>query len=275
VKVRHRIAGTNKIYWRTIVLEVIYAFLAGTGTWLCTVAGAATVFFFKKQRKLNILLGASAGIMVSASFWSLLKPAVELAPANSAFYLVTLSFLAGSAFILLSDKLLRFIQCKNKASGSLRRIFMLVFAITLHNIPEGLAVGVAFGAAANSANHAESIVAAGLIALGIGLQDFPEGAAVALPLRREGYSRIKSFLLGQASGLVEPIAAVIGAILVIYIIPLLPVALAFAAGAMIFVTIHELIPEAQQDRILSPYAATIGIIAGFAVMMFLDLMFTL
>lgn len=148
---------------------------------------------------------------------------------------------------------------------------MLVFSITLHNIPEGLAVGVAFGALYNGFTT-ESILAAISVAVGIGLQNFPEGAAVSIPLRREGYSRLKSFLCGQASGLVEPIAGIVGALLVIRIETLLPFALAFAAGAMILVAVHELIPECQSNRDVHPYFATMGIIAGFAVMMLLDVM---
>jgi len=258
-------------------MEILLALLAGIGTWIFTAAGAAMVFFFRTHKNLNILLGASAGIMISASFWSLLKPAAEMASANSAFYLVTLSFLGGAIFIIGSDRLLCFVKRKrfDTVSSNMRRAFMLVFAITLHNIPEGLAVGVAFGATARAANRTEAILSAALIALGIGLQNFPEGAAVALPLMREGYSRIKSFLAGQASGLVEPIAAVLGAALVIYITPLMPIALAFAAGAMILVAIHELIPEAQTEREQCPYSVSVGIIAGFAIMMLLDLMFVI
>ena len=149
---------------------------------------------------------------------------------------------------------------------------MLVLSITLHNIPEGLAVGVAFGSLQNGNSSMESLMGAVTIAIGIGLQNFPEGAAVSIPLRREGYSRKKSFLLGQASGMVEPIAGVIGALLVVHIEAILPFALSFAAGAMILVAVHELIPECQKNQSTQPYSATMGIVLGFAVMMLLDVM---
>ena len=149
---------------------------------------------------------------------------------------------------------------------------MLVLSITLHNIPEGLAVGVAFGSLMNIGYNTESLMGAIIIAVGIGLQNFPEGAAVSVPLRREGYSRKKSFFLGQASGMVEPVAGVIGALLVVYVEPILPYALSFAAGAMILVAVHELIPECQRNQKTQPYFATMGIVFGFAVMMLLDVM---
>ena len=153
----------------------------------------------------------------------------------------------------------------------MNRIIMLVLSITLHNIPEGLAVGVAFGALGTGASP-YGLMGAVSIAVGIGLQNFPEGAAVSVPLRREGYSRRRSFLLGQASGLVEPVSGVIGALLVVTVEAILPYALAFAAGAMILVAVHELIPECQQNQKEQPYCATMGIILGFAVMMLLDVM---
>lgn len=240
-------------------------------TWGLTALGAAIVVFFKSpdRRVMNITLGFAAGVMIAASFWSLLQPAAERAEASSAlppFAVVTLGFLAGALFLWGSDKV---VTRARGAGASPRRTLMLILSITLHNIPEGLAVGVAFGAL-QSAYSTEVLMGAVTIAVGIGLQNFPEGAAVSLPLRREGVSRRKSFLLGQASGMVEPIAGVLGAWLVVYVEAILPFALAFAAGAMILVAVHELIPECQQDQSEQPYLATMGIIAGFAAMMLLD-----
>lgn len=240
-------------------------------TWGLTALGAAIVVFFKSpdRRVMNMMLGFAAGVMIAASFWSLLAPAAERAAASSAlppFAVVTLGFLAGALFLWGSDKV---VTRARGAGASPRRTLMLILSITLHNIPEGLAVGVAFGAL-QSAYSTEVLMGAVTIAMGIGLQNFPEGAAVSLPLRREGVSRRKSFLLGQASGMVEPIAGVLGAWLVVYVEAILPFALAFAAGAMILVAVHELIPECQQDQSEQPYLATMGIIAGFAAMMLLD-----
>ena len=177
----------------------------------------------------------------------------------------------------VSDKAVSFTRKRadntyGKTSEKLNRIIMLILSITLHNIPEGLAVGVAFGALKNTGFSPESVMGAVTIAIGIGLQNFPEGAAVSLPLRREGYSRRKSFLYGQASGMVEPVAGVIGALLVVYVEKILPYALSFAAGAMILVAVHELIPECQKNKKNHPYFSTMGIISGFAVMMLLDVM---
>lgn len=260
---------------------VIMSLIATIGTWFVTALGAATVIFFKKtnHKILNTMLGFSAGVMIAASFWSLLEPAIERAELclnTPAWLVATIGFLCGAVFIYLSDKTVTYFQ--NRAndnsvapSVTLKRVIMLVFSITLHNIPEGLAVGVAFGALGGGFTT-EKIMAAISVAVGIGLQNFPEGAAVSIPLRREGFSRLKSFLCGQASGLVEPIAGVIGALLVLRIENLLPFALSFAAGAMILVAVHELIPECQSSRDVHPYFATMGIIAGFAVMMLLDVM---
>lgn len=262
---------------------VILALIATLGTWLITALGAATVVFFKNtnQKILNLMLGFAAGVMISASFWSLLQPAIELAELHldtPAWLIVTFGFICGAAFIWISDKIVRYMQRRAddisgvKVDERLNRIVMLVLSITLHNIPEGLAVGVAFGALHGTGFTSEGLMGAITIAIGIGLQNFPEGAAVSLPLRREGYSRTKSFLLGQASGIVEPIAGFIGALLVVYIETLLPFALSFAAGSMILVAVHELIPECQNNKQAHPYFATMGIIAGFAVMMLLDVM---
>ena len=176
-----------------------------------------------------------------------------------------------------SDKIVSFARRRTDLAGGksnerLHRIIMLILSITLHNIPEGLAVGVAFGALQNGSFGAENLMGAISVAVGIGLQNFPEGAAVSIPLRREGYSRKKSFLLGQASGMVEPFAGVLGAVLVVYVETILPFALSFAAGAMILVAVHELIPECQRNQRAQPYFATMGIVLGFAVMMLLDVM---
>lgn len=263
---------------------ILMALIATTGTWLVTSLGAATVIFFKKPKDvvLNMMLGFAAGVMIAASFWSLLQPAIERAEASlstPAWLIATFGFLCGAGFLWLADKAVRLAQAKANAAEKvqpnvrLRRIIMLVLSITMHNIPEGLAVGVAFGLLHNEAYSIEAVMGAVSIAIGIGLQNFPEGAAVAIPLRREGYSRTKSFLLGQASGAVEPIAGVLGALLVVHIESFLPFALAFAAGAMILVAVHELIPECQSSyREANTYHATTGIIFGFAVMMLLDVM---
>lgn len=261
---------------------VFFAFLATLGTWAVTALGAATVVFFKSPnpKALNLMLGFAAGVMIAASFWSLLQPAIERAealPGLPAWFVATAGFLFGAVFMWGSDKIVSFTRRKvDDGSGHkpdrLNRIILLVLSITLHNIPEGLAVGVAFGALHNGNLTTEGLMGAITIAVGIGLQNFPEGAAVSVPLRREGYSRKKSFLLGQASGMVEPIAGVIGALLVVYVEAILPYALAFAAGAMILVAVHELIPECQQDQTEQPYFATMGIVGGFAVMMLLDVM---
>ncbi len=261
---------------------VIMALIATLGTWFVTALGAATVIFFKNtnQKALNLMLGFAAGVMIAASFWSLLQPAIERAElylSIPSWLVVTLGFLAGAVFMWISDKIVS--RAQRRANSTqlqtnerTHRIILLVLSITLHNIPEGLAVGVAFGALHNSGASPEALMGAITIAIGIGLQNFPEGAAVSIPLRREGYSRRKSFLMGQASGMVEPIAGVVGALLVVYIQTFLPFALAFAAGAMILVAVHELIPECQQNQKVHPYFATMGIVLGFAVMMLLDVM---
>lgn len=261
---------------------VIMALIATLGTWFMTALGAAIVVFFKtpNPKVLNLMLGFAAGVMIAASFWSLLQPAIERAEAASglpAYLVATVGFLFGAIFMWVSDKIVSYTQSRanstqGKPNERLNRIIMLVLSITLHNIPEGLAVGVAFGCLQGGSYSMESLMGAITIALGIGLQNFPEGAAVSIPLRREGYSRKRSFMLGQASGLVEPIAGVIGALLVVYVETILPYALAFAAGAMILVAVHELIPECQKNQRTQPYFATMGIVVGFAVMMLLDVM---
>lgn len=260
---------------------VIMALLATLGTWLVTALGASSVVFFTSpnQKILNFMLGFASGVMIAASFWSLLQPAIERAEENSqipAYIVATIGFLFGAIFIWFSDKVISYTRKKlnniNKNNNDgLNRIIMLILSITLHNIPEGLAVGVAFGALQENYTT-EKLMGAISVAVGIGLQNFPEGAAVSVPLRREGYSRKKSFLIGQASGMVEPVAGVIGALLVVHIESVLPYALSFAAGAMILVAVHELIPECQNNKAVQPYFSTMGIILGFATMMLLDVM---
>ncbi|OFY66724.1 MAG: dihydroorotate dehydrogenase [Bacteroidetes bacterium RBG_13_43_22] len=256
---------------------VLLALFATLFTWGVTALGAAMVFFFKSinRKILNSMLGFAAGVMIAASFWSLLKPAIEMAEAagSSPWIPAVVGFLTGGAFLFLTDRLLPHLHqglSTDKAEGiktSWQRSILLVMAITLHNIPEGLAVGVAFGALASSTDTG-NLAGAIVLAVGIGLQNFPEGAAVSIPLRREGFSRLKSFMYGQASGLVEPIAAVIGAFAVLMIKPMLPYALSFAAGAMIFVVVEELIPESQTGN--ETDLSTIGAMFGFATMMLLD-----
>ncbi len=257
---------------------VVSALIATCGTWLVTALGASTVFFFKNpnQKALNLMLGFSAGVMIAASFWSLLQPAIARAEASlsvPAYLVATVGFLCGAVFMWLSDKIVTHARRRANATTITERgnrILLLILSITLHNIPEGLAVGVAFGALHRAGFSTEAFMGAVTIAVGIGLQNFPEGAAVSVPLRREGYSRRKSFFLGQLSGMVEPVAGVIGAVAVIYMETILPFALAFAAGTMILVAVHELIPECQQNQDAHPYFATMGIVGGFALMMLLD-----
>lgn len=259
----------------------LMALLASTGTWLVTALGAGTVVFFKspKERTMNFLLGFASGVMIAASFWSLLAPAIERAREYSsvpAWAVAAGGFVTGALFLWGCDKgictIRRSITGKSEdyLKSGVNRVFMLVLSVTAHNIPEGLAVGVAFGALQKGNFTPEALMGAISLAVGIGLQNFPEGAAVSLPLRREGYSRKKSFFLGQASGIVEPAAALVGVLAVTYIEAILPFALSFAAGTMITVAVHELIPECQRECENCSYFSTAGIIAGFAVMMILD-----
>jgi len=253
--------------------------LYGTGfTWLMTALGAAVVFFARDlpRKVLDGALGFAAGVMIAASYWSLLAPAIEMAEATSSFpawFPAVVGFLLGGVFLRLVDFVLPHLHLGDpidKAEGiktPWRRTTLLVLAITLHNIPEGLAVGVAFGAAA-SGMDSTSLAAAIALAMGIGIQNLPEGMAISIPLRRAGMSRLKSFWYGQLSGLPEPIAGVIGAYIVVSSQAILPYALAFAAGAMIFVVAEEVIPEAQSGG--NTDVATGGVMIGFAVMMLLD-----
>jgi len=256
---------------------VYQALVATLFTWFMTAVGAGLVFFFKtiKRNALDAMLGFAAGVMIAASYWSLLAPAIEMAEGSSlpSWVPATSGFLAGGAFLWVVDKLLPHLHPgfpKEEAEGlstSWRRSVLLVLAITIHNIPEGLAVGVAFGALAADLPSA-SLGGAIALAIGIGIQNFPEGTAVSVPLRREGFSRLKSFWYGQLSGIVEPVAGVFGAVAVIFMKPMLPYALSFAAGAMSYVVVEELIPESQLEKHTD--VATIGAMLGFAVMMTLD-----
>lgn len=252
------------------------ALLATLFTWFVTILGASIVFFFKEVRKgiMDALLGFSAGVMIAASFWSLLSPAIEMAESMHmiSWLVVFLGFFGGGLLLFFGDKVYDWYQKRaNKAddvrSHKLKRSLMLVFSITLHNIPEGLVIGVAFGSLAYHIEGA-GLLAACTLALGIGLQNFPEGSAVSLPLRREGFSRKKAFFFGQLSGAVEPIAAVVGALLVLKIQVLLPFLLAFAAGAMIYVVVEELIPESQTNQKKDLMA--LFTLIGFSIMMILD-----
>ncbi len=268
------------IQWISQFDPIQQALIATLFTWGVTALGASLVFFFKSINKkvLNGMLGFAAGVMIAASFWSLLAPAIDLAEELGQVTYITAAsgFLLGGAFLFLVDKLLPHLHLgleKSDAEGiptTWKRSVLLVLAITLHNIPEGLAVGVAFGAVAAGTGSSATLAGAVALAIGIGLQNFPEGAAVSIPLRREGFSRRKAFLYGQFSGIVEPIAGVIGAYAVIKIQPILPYALAFAAGAMIYVVIEELIPESQREGGINTDISTIGAMIGFTIMMILD-----
>ncbi len=256
---------------------ILAAFYATLFTWGLTAAGAGLVFLFKNPNRalMDGMLGFTGGVMVAASFWSLLAPGIEMSPGEGFIKVIPAAtgFLLGAFFLFGLDKLLPHLHINFKESEAegmkspWHRTTLLTLAITLHNIPEGLAVGVLFGGVAAGFEGA-TIGGAVALALGIGLQNFPEGFAVSMPLRRQGLTRSKSFMYGQASALVEPIAAVLGAWAVLTFQPLLPYALAFAAGAMIFVVVEEVIPETQQDK--HSDVAVMGFIGGFIVMMTLD-----
>ncbi len=256
---------------------VLAAFYATVFTWGLTALGASLVFLFKKMNRavLDGMLGFTGGVMVAASFWSLLAPSIEMSKGYGFIKVIpsAIGFVLGALFLFALDKVLPHLHINFKESekegvkSPWHRTTLLVLAITLHNIPEGLAVGVLFGGVAAGFEGA-SIGGAVALAIGIGLQNFPEGFAVSMPIRRQGASRLKSFLYGQSSALVEPIAAVIGAWAVMTFQPILPYALAFAAGAMIFVVVEEVIPETQRDKYTD--IATLGFIGGFVIMMSLD-----
>lgn len=259
--------------WFENLNPVLQTLLATTFTWGVTALGALMVCFFKEMNKkvLDTILGFSAGVMIAASFWSLIAPALDLSLELGyiEWLLPAIGFTLGGIFVLLSDKFLdKALKTKKslRSADSLKRSILLVSAITIHNIPEGMAIGVAFGGIASGV-PGMTLIGAIMLALGIGIQNFPEGAAVSLPLRSEGYSRFKSFMLGQASALVEIVAGIMGAVLVIYIRSMLPLLLAFAAGAMIVVVARELLPESVKNN---KNLSTLGLIAGFILMMVLD-----
>jgi zinc transporter, ZIP family len=267
------------IYFLQQLHPLEQALLAGIFTWGMTALGAASVFLIREvnRRVLDLMLGFAAGVMIAASYWSLLAPAIEMSEGRSspAWFPVAIGFLLGGLFLRWMDKILPHLQFGSAAEAaeglktSWRRNTLLVLAVTLHNIPEGLAVGVAFGAAASG--YMYTLPAAVALAVGIGIQNFPEGLVVSFPLRGEGMSGSKSFFYGQSSAIVEPIASVIGAAAVILVQPILPYALAFAAGAMIFVVVEEIIPESQRGG--NAPLATISTMIGFSVMMILDVAF--
>ncbi|WP_170242165.1 ZIP family metal transporter [Streptococcus suis] len=261
---------------------VVQALLGGLFTWSCTILGSAVVFFFKtiSRGHLDTMLGFAAGVMIAASFWSLLAPSISYAEETYgawAWVPAALGFAFGGIFLRLVDALVPHLHLghdKSQAEGggeedrkNLSKTALLFLAITIHNIPEGLAVGVTFGALASNFSPAALAGAIGL-AVGIGLQNIPEGAALAIPIRTDGATRSKAFFWGSMSAIVEPIAAVIGAVAVTYMTPILPYALSFAAGAMIFVVVEELIPESQTNG--NTDIATLGLMAGFIIMMILD-----
>ncbi|WP_421378181.1 ZIP family metal transporter [Bacillus salacetis] len=257
---------------------ITQAFIATLFTWLMTALGASLVFATKtvNQRLLDSMLGFAGGVMIAASYWSLLGPAIEMSEnhAIGAWFPAAIGFLLGGFFLWGIDKILPHLHPNSPLSSAegynskqRKRSTLLVLAITLHNIPEGLAVGIAFGALANGGTEA-SLAGAVTLALGIGIQNFPEGLAVSMPLRGDGMSRRKSFFYGQFSGMVEPIAAVIGAVAVSFMEPLLPYALSFAAGAMIFVVAEEVIPSSQEKG--NKDLASMSLMVGFVLMMILD-----
>lgn len=250
---------------------IIQAFLATLLTWLITALGSSIVFLFKKVNKnwLDGMLAASAGIMLAASFWSLLLPGITQAEnlGLSLPLIITVGILSGGLLLIIGNKVCDTIE--KKQDDKQKRIRMLITSITIHNIPEGLAIGVAFGSVIYGLDGA-TLLAAWTLAIGIGIQNFPEGSAISLPLKREGASAKKAFLVGQFSGIVEPISAVIGALLVMKIRMILPFLLCFAAGAMIYVVVMELIPESQNNK--NKDKMTILTIIGFVIMTLLDVL---
>tara|TARA_R110000868_G_scaffold1211_1_gene9263 strand:- start:30315 stop:31142 length:828 start_codon:yes stop_codon:yes gene_type:complete len=266
--------------WFLELNPILQALLAGIFTWGLTALGASLVFLTKKinYTLLDSMMGFAAGVMIAASVWSLIIPSIEMAEAQGiiSWLPAVIGFLGGGLFLRVCDQYMPHLHLglpKTEAEGiptSWRRSTLLVLAITLHNIPEGLAVGVLFGAAATGVDPTgtATIAAAIALAIGIGIQNFPEGMAVSMPLRREGLGMGKSFWYGQLSGVVEPVAAVFGAFAVLLVQPVLPYALAFAAGAMIYVVVEELIPESQHHG--NTDIATLGTMIGFCVMMVLD-----
>lgn len=276
--------------WFLLQNPITQALLAGLFTWGLTALGAGLVFFFKSSNRkmLDMALGFTGGVMIAASFWSLLSPAISYVEMQNEmgisdtppFLAPAIGFFLGALFLYILDKIIPHLHLfakKEEAEGiptNWRKTILLVLAIALHNIPEGLAVGVAFGALANpellglDGNNIFTIGSAIALAIGIGIQNFPEGFAVSMPLRRQGVSKWKSWKWGQLSAIVEPIFAVIGAAIVMQVLPILPYALAFAAGAMIFIVVEEVIPESQRGGHTD--LASMGLILGFIVMMILD-----
>ncbi|MFI3227487.1 MAG: ZIP family metal transporter [Clostridia bacterium] len=252
---------------------ILPSLLAGLMTWGVTALGAMTVFFVKKMNTkfLNLMLGFASGVMIAASFWSLLSPSIEMAEqiTDKAWLVAAVGFILGGLFLEILDKIIYDKNKQSEQSSLEHRNKMLILSITIHNIPEGLAVGVAYGLAVIQ-NDSALYASAFALALGIAIQNFPEGLASAMPLYAQGLSRKKSFFYGQLTGIVEPIAAVFGAILVVYVQPILPYALAFAAGAMIYVVAQELIPESQSNRFRGTSIGTVGVMIGFVCMMILD-----
>lgn len=262
---------------------VLQAFLAGLFTWGCTIVGSAVVFFFKtvSRKLLDIMMGFAAGVMIAASFWSLLQPSIEYAKGNYGVWSwmpAALCFLLGGFFLRFIDAVVPHLHLSKKdvseaeslpehSRNKLSKTALLFLAITIHNFPEGLAVGVAFGALSSNSSPEVFIGAVGL-ALGIGLQNVPEGAALSIPIRTDGESRLKAFYWGSMSAIVEPIGAVLGAYAVMVMTAILPYALSFAAGAMIFVVVEELIPDSQTNG--NTDVATLGLMVGFVLMMVLD-----
>ena len=259
------------INWYMNLNYPIQALIASLFTWGITSLGAAVVFLFKKVNKntMDAMLGLSAGVMLAATFWSLLSPALEMAENLKliSWLIVSLGVLSGGLLLFCGDKIFDRITKKKTNSHSIKRSLMLIFSITLHNIPEGMAVGVAFGSVFYNLEGA-TLAAAVMLAIGIGIQNFPEGSAVSLPLRREGMSPPKAFFFGMLSGIVEPISAVVGAVLVIKVQVLLPILLSFAGGAMIYVVVQELIPESQTNKKKDLMA--LFTILGFLLMMIFD-----
>ncbi len=260
--------------WFFQLHPVSQGLLATLFTYSVTVSGAALVFFFKtvNQRLMDIMMGFAAGVMIAASYWSLLDPAIELSEqlGKSAVKNAAAGLLLGAFFIIVTDLLMSGKEGIQRKDEGWIRCVLLTTAVTMHNIPEGLAVGVAFGCAALEGGEV-SIVGAVMLAVGIGIQNFPEGTCVAMPLRREGVSRWRSFLIGQFSGMVEPVAGVLGAVFALKVQSALPFTLSFSAGAMISVVCSELIPESFKDN---KQLATLGVMAGFVVMMVLDVTFS-
>ena len=273
-----------KVFFESLENPILQALVGGLFTWALTALGASLVFFFKSANRkiLDASLGFTGGVMIAASFWSLLNPAIEFVEKQSeagmtnlpSFLPPAIGFFLGALFLYLLDKkiphlhLFKKIEEAEGPKSDLKKTELLVLAIAIHNIPEGLAVGVAFGAVAQGMDIGFTLGGAIALAIGMGLQNAPEGFAVSMPMRRAGFSRFKSWQWGQLSAIVEPIFAVIGAAVVMAVYPVLPYALAFAAGAMIFIVVEEVIPESHSGG--NADIATMGLIAGFIVMMCLD-----